>query len=147
MRCLLLVDDNSTTRFLHRQLLVRLGVAEYVLEAANGQEALSLVRAQCADDFRTCPDLILLDVRMPVLDGFGFMEVYRALPEAQQCAKVVAMLTTSLHPRDLDRAAHFSVTAYLTKPLRSCRAALHRLRSSLNARYFERTSFTLGPFR
>ena len=117
LRCLLLVDDDPTTRFLHRQLLVRLSVAEHVLEAANGQEALALVRAQRADDFRTCPDLILLDVRMPVLDGFGFLEAYRALPEAQQCAKVVAMLTTSLHPRDLDRAAHSSVTAYLTKPL------------------------------
>lgn len=54
-------------------------------------------------------------MRMPVLVGFGFLKTYQAPPEAQQCAKVVAVLTTSLHPRDLDRAAPFSVAAYLTK--------------------------------
>ena len=117
LRCVLLVDDDPTMRYLHRRLLTRLGAAEHVLEAANGHEALALVRAQCADDFRTCPDLILLDVRMPVMDGFAFLQAYRGLPEAQQCAQVVAMLTTSLHPADRARAAELSVSAYLTKPL------------------------------
>ena len=117
LRCVLLVDDNRITRFLHRRLIVRLGIAEHVLEATNGEEALALVHAQCADDFRTCPDLILLDVRMPVLDGFGFLEEYRALPEAQQCAKVVALLTTSWHPRDKNRAAQWVIADYLIKPL------------------------------
>lgn len=117
LRCVLLVDDDATIRFLHHKLLTRLALAEHVLEAAHGQQALDLIHAQCADDFRTCPDLILLDVHMPVMDGFEFLAAYRALPEAQQCAKVVTMLTTSLHPRDVERAAQLSVSAYLSKPL------------------------------
>lgn len=117
LRCVLLVDDDSTTQFLSRRLLIRLGIAEHVLEATNGQEALALIQAQCVDDFRTCPDLILLDVRMPILDGIGFLEAYRALPKAQQCAKVVALLTVSLHPYDWDLTDPLSEMTVLTKPL------------------------------
>jgi CheY-like chemotaxis protein len=117
LRCILLVDDDPTNRFLHRRLLTQLSVAEHMLEAANGMQALDLIHAQCADDFRTCPDLILLDMRMPVMDGIEFLKAYRALPEEKQCAKVVVMLTTSLNPRDVERAAQLSVSTYLTKPL------------------------------
>ena len=119
LRCVLLVDDDPTTRYLHRLLLDQLGLAAHVLEAANGQQALELIRAQRADDFRTCPDLILLDVRMPVMNGFEFLEAYTALPRAQQCARVVALLTTSLSPRDVARADRLAVAAYLAKPLMS----------------------------
>ncbi|SFQ82778.1 response regulator [Hymenobacter arizonensis] len=117
LRCVLLVDDDPTLLFLHRRLLAQLDVAAHVLEAANGHEALAFIHAQCTDDFRTCPDLILLDLHMPVMDGFAFLAAYRALPEAQQCAKVVTMLTTSLNTDDLERAAQLSVSAYLSKPL------------------------------
>ncbi|MBD2769353.1 response regulator [Hymenobacter sp. BT664] len=116
LRCILLVDDDPTLRFLNRRLLARLGPAQHVLEAANGQEALAIIHAQRADDIRTRPDLILLDVHMPVMDGFAFLAAYRALPEQQQCAKVVAMLTSSRQPHDLERAIWLSASAYLIKP-------------------------------
>lgn len=133
LRCILLVDDDLTTRFLHRRLLDQFQIAEHLLEAANGLQALDLIRAQVVDDFRTCPDLILLDMRMPVMDGIEFLQAYRALPEAQQCAKVVAMLTTSMHPRDVERATQLAVSAYLTKPL-----TVEKI-STLALRYFAPT--------
>lgn len=113
----LLVDDDPTTNYLNRKLLAKMGLAPEVLIARNGQEALAAVHAHCQEGSRTCPDLILLDVNMPLMNGFEFLDAYRELPPAQQCSTVVVMLTTSLHPRDVERAHGLPVSGFLSKPL------------------------------
>ena len=117
LRCILLVDDDPTTNYLNRKLLTKLGVTDHVLTAFNGQEALAAVHAHCQADSATHPDLILLDVNMPLMNGFEFLAAYRELPPAQQRATVVVMLTSSLHPRDVERAQHLPIAGFLTKPL------------------------------
>ena len=116
IHCTLLVDDDPTTNYLNRKLLQRLAVTAQVREALNGQEALDLLAASCAaPGAPACPALIFLDVNMPVMDGFAFLETYQQLPLAQQC--VIVMLTTSLHPADVQRADQLPVAGFLTKPL------------------------------
>jgi CheY-like chemotaxis protein len=100
----LLVDDDPTTNYLNKLLLTRMGAAEQVLVAENGEQAL-----------RT--RLILLDMNMPVLNGLAFLEAYVQLPLAQQQAIVIVMLTTSLHPVDLARAKELPIAGFLNKPL------------------------------
>ena len=118
IRCTLLVDDDPTTNYLNRKLLQRLAVTAQVREALNGQEALSLLANSCTPpDAPACPTLIFLDVNMPVMDGFAFLETYQQLPLAQQRATVIVMLTTSLHPADVQRAGQLPVAGFLTKPL------------------------------
>lgn len=117
LRCVLLVDDDPTTNYLNRKLLTQLGVANHVLTALNGQEALATVHTHCQPASATCPNLILLDVNMPLMNGFEFLAAYRQLPVTQQQATVVVMLTTSLHPRDVARAQQLAITDFLTKPL------------------------------
>lgn len=112
----LLVDDDQTTNFLNKLLLTRLGVTEQVLTAANGEEALRLLAQQCKDP-ATCPNLILLDMNMPVLNGLAFLEAYAQLPLAMQHVIVIVMLTTSLHPVDLARAQQLPIAGFLNKPL------------------------------
>lgn len=101
--CVLLVDDDATTNFLHRALLTRLGVAERILVAEDGEQALRDLRTHCVPPTPTCPVLILLDVNMPGMSGIEFLEHYQRLPLAHQGAIVIVMLTTSLHPRDVAR--------------------------------------------
>ena len=55
-----------------------------MLTAHNGQEALDLLRTHCQPRTPHCPSLVPLDINMPLMDGFGFLKVYRLLPEAQQ---------------------------------------------------------------
>lgn len=117
LRCVLLVDDDPTTNYLNRKLFTQLGVADHVLTALNGQEALAAVHTHCQPASAMCPDLILLDVNMPLMNGFDFLAAYRQLPVAQQQATVVIMLTTSLHPRDVVRAQQLTIAGFLTKPL------------------------------
>jgi len=121
----LLVDDDPTTNFLNKLLLQTQGVAEQVLVAENGQEALRLL----APDQPTCaPALILLDMNMPVMNGLAFLEAYAQLPLAQQQAIVVILLTTSIHERDLARAQQSPIAGFLDKPLNKTKlvALLHQ---------------------
>ena len=115
----LLVDDDPTTNFLNKSLLNRLGVSERVLVALDGAEALTNLAQHCVPLTPTCPVLILLDVNMPGMNGIEFLEAYQHLPLAEQRAIVIVMLTTSLHPRDLERLQKLNVDGFVSKPLTS----------------------------
>jgi CheY-like chemotaxis protein len=114
----LLVDDDQTTNYLNRLLLQRLNVTDHILVAHDGREALDLLMAQCLPLTPECPRLILLDVNMPGMNGIQFLEAYKQLPLAAQNALVIVMLTTSLHPRDVQRVEQLNIVAgFVGKPL------------------------------
>jgi CheY-like chemotaxis protein len=114
--CTLLVDDNEITNFLNTMLLHEAGIT-HTLTAYNGQEALDLLHTHCsAPGSAPCPALILLDMQMPVMDGFEFLQAYAQRPPTDNPA-VVIMLTTSLHPLDVARMQGLPIAGYLTKPL------------------------------
>lgn len=113
---ILLIDDDPTANFLHHRLLTRLGLAQEVLVAGHGEEALALLRAR----HQAGPPnvaLILLDLNMPVMNGFGFLDAYQQLPAAQRAGTVVVMLTTSQLDTDQVRARQLPITGFLNKPL------------------------------
>lgn len=112
---ILLVDDDKITNFLNQLLLNDLGVAQQVLSAENGQEALRIIQEQCEGS--SCPALILLDVNMPVMNGFEFLEAYKELAFSRKQSIIIIMLTTSLHPRDVKRLTGMPIQGFLNKPL------------------------------
>jgi CheY-like chemotaxis protein len=118
--CVLLVDDDATTNFLNRSLLTRLGVAERILVAEDGEQALHNLNQYCSSPTLSCPVLILLDVNMPGMNGIEFLEEYQHLPLTTQHAIVIVMLTTSLHPHDVQRVEKLGMVAsFISKPLTS----------------------------
>lgn len=117
LSCILLVDDDQTTNYLNQLLLKRLNVADTLLVALNGQEALKLLDTYCQEAEAAARVLILLDVKMPVMDGFEFLEAYAQLPAARRQAIVIVMLTTSLHPLDISRLERLPMAGFLNKPL------------------------------
>jgi CheY-like chemotaxis protein len=102
----MIVDDSDDVREMLRFVLDTRGYR--VLEAANGQEALKIAQ-------RGCPDLILMDLSMPVLDGFGAARGIREI--AEMCD--VPIVAISAHNTIDHRAKAFAVgfTDYLTKPI------------------------------
>lgn len=123
----LLVDDDPTVNFLNQRLLSRLNVSREVYVAQNGMEALTQLTTHCQAESVSCPALVLLDLNMPVMDGFQFLEAYQHLPVAQRQGTSIIILTSSMLPADQARAQQLSVVGFLNKPLtrESLSAVLH----------------------
>lgn len=116
--CILLVDDDDTTNYLNQALLRRMAITDQVLVAFNGQQALDLLRtsyAQLASS--TCPSLILLDMKMPVMNGIEFLKAYAQRAPAENPDVIIIMLTTSLNANDLLQIEQLPIAGFLTKPL------------------------------
>ncbi|MGB4593938.1 MAG: response regulator [Coriobacteriia bacterium] len=115
---ILVADDNLQIRMLVSASLRSLG-HELIL-AVDGEDALEAA-------IRERPDLVLLDVTMPKLDGFEVLGFLRKRPETAQIK--VVMLTTAAQQADKKRGAELGCTDYLTKPFdpRELREAVERV--------------------
>jgi CheY-like chemotaxis protein len=112
---IMLIDDDAITNFLNELLIKEMEIADEMIIASNGQEALDVLAAQNLEGF--CPELILLDINMPVMNGFDFLEKFDKLDFENKQSVIVIMLTTSLNPGDSKKAKQLNVTDYLSKPL------------------------------
>lgn len=117
LRSVLLVDDDPTNNFLNQRLLQRLAVAESVVVAENGRDALALLLPDGNGQLPVFPALILLDIQMPILNGIEFLQAYQQLPLAQRRHTTVVVLSTSADARDLNRLDELPVAGHLDKPL------------------------------
>lgn len=116
VKCILLVDDDETTNFINEMMIAEMGVAEQILQARNGKEGLDLLQEKVKQE-HLLPELILLDVNMPVMDGFDFLEAYQEMDIPGKPSVIIIMLTTSLNPSDVERAKNAKIVDYLNKPL------------------------------
>ncbi len=115
----LLIDDSEPDRVFTGIVLSRSGLPFEVSDFESAQEALAQLSRQ-----PPTRSLILLDINMPGMDGFAFLEAYERLPEAHRRNVVVVMLSSS--PLDSDRRramAHATVKDYVVKPLTAQHAA------------------------
>lgn len=110
---ILLVDDDPTTNFLNEELLTRLKVTTQVRIATSGEQALALLTQPPP----YVPTLLLLDMAMPGMGGVEFLETFLKLPQAQQDATVIVVLTTSMDSRDLNRINELPIAGLVSKPL------------------------------
>lgn len=110
----LLVDDDSIFQMLGTKALHRVGVNDTrIQKALNGKQALDILK----DPGTPRPDVILLDLNMPVMNGFEFLEAFRKLAPAEKDDTKVVVVTSSASPVDMEKAKALGAKEYLTKPL------------------------------
>ncbi len=118
LSCILLVDDDDNDNFFHKRTLEKTGIAERVEVVFTGEEALSYLESSVNQTGNSHPNIIFLDINMPVMNGWEFLEEYEKLPESARANTLVIMLTTSLNPSDRERAEQNSlVNGFINKPL------------------------------
>lgn len=97
---IMLIDDDDTTHFINKLVISQLNLANDVIIKMNGKEALEYLNG-ISDQEDTCPSLVLLDLSMPVLDGFDFLKEYKE--HHLDKGIVIVVLTNSTNDEDLNR--------------------------------------------
>ena len=114
VKTVLLVDDDGINNFLNERLIRKLQLAEEVVVTCNGQEGMNYLQV-CQEKKDVLPEIIFLDINMPVMDGFDFAKAVESIdPDLQQR---IIFLTTSKSPRDLEKIKNLGSFRYINKPL------------------------------
>ena len=109
----LLIDDNYIDNFVTRRILEGGNFAEEVIVSQSAADAIDSLRAGSVK-----PDVIFLDIRMPVMGGFEFLQEYDKLEIEGKKAIKIFMLSSSLDPTDLKKSTNNKyITQFIHKPL------------------------------
>ena len=122
----ILVDDNDVDLFIQKRFIEIAGFAKNIKAYNSPYQAITYLE----ESDSVAPQIIFLDLNMPDMDGFGFLEKFIKLPREIHDAIKVVILTSSNNQSDKKRAEGYtSVTDFLSKPLSL--EALQRLRESM----------------
>lgn len=111
---ILLVDDDVINNELNKFVIENTGYAKNIEIALNGEEALNLLQKK---NETNTPNLIFLDLNMPIMNGFEFLEEYKNMNIPSKELTKIYILTSSRNEKDLAKAKNFQIEGYVTKPL------------------------------
>ncbi len=112
----LLVDDDSIYQFTARKTLEATGFTDKIWVCSNGEEAIKLLEKNLTDG--AMPDVIFLDVNMPVMNGWDFLEKYSFLRTSNDLKAPVFIVSSSVDEADIIHSKQFQeVTDYIIKPI------------------------------
>lgn len=113
----LVIDDSETDRYVAKRMLQKYNFADEIVAKESATKALLYLQTleNTPDDL---PQFIFLDIRMPEMDGFGFLEEFKKLSDTTKSKCTIVMLSTSLDTEDFKKANRNPfVNRFLNKPL------------------------------
>lgn len=118
----MLIDDNEIDNFINQKMIEGCAFADHVHIHTSSKSALefldNLQRGGESIPESMIPGMIFLDINMPILDGFQFMEEFEKLPGNFRSKIKIVMLSTSINPSDMEKAEkHELIQKFLNKPL------------------------------
>ena len=113
----LLIDDDDIFNFLNKKVLEKSGNAQQIIVHTSAKDVLNYLSSIMGNE-QNWPQIVLLDIRMPGMDGFEFLEVFKNMDERFLKQVKVFMLTSSIDDRDKRKSEIFPfVYGYYSKPL------------------------------
>lgn len=111
-----IVDDDNIFQFTTKIKIEKLLLAKEVLVFNDGEEIFNYLKETDVNDL---PSILLLDINMPLVDGWDFLELYKSVDEEKQKGIKIFMLSSSINPVDVEKAKENQhVLDYITKPIR-----------------------------
>ncbi len=120
--CILLIDDDLATNFINKRIIQKADISAHIQVALNGKEAIDYLCKKGKFESKTNefpqPQLILLDINMPVMDGWEFIQAYQNLDIANKENITVVMLSSSFNPADKAKADSIEqISDFKQKPI------------------------------
>lgn len=113
-----LIDDDELSNYVNKTILTTQQFAEHIVVFSNAQQALTALQAGATQAGMLLPEVIFLDMDMPILDGWDFLLAYRQLPDFIKNGCQLYMLTSSISDADAEKASTYKeVVGFISKPL------------------------------
>ena len=114
---ILLIDDSDVDNFINKAVISKEDNISQITTMTSGQEALTHLN-EVIDNPQAFPDVIFLDIKMPGMNGFEFLDEYLKLPETLVNHCKIYILSSSIDPIDSERGKEYAIVKkHLTKPL------------------------------
>ena len=112
-----LIDDDRIYQFAAKKTLEATGMAGNVITFFNGQDAITYLESHLTDS-SSIPDVIFLDINMPIMNGWQFLEAYKELTKKLAKHVTVYMVSSSIDEYDIKKSKEYqSVSDYVLKPV------------------------------